>query len=690
MRMLLLAAAALLAAPAGAHAEATLTSREVPLHGARSLAAASPRQFDLVGLHWRGSGSVEFRTRSTGGRWGPWRTAAPEAEDLPDDPEGMRSNGWRIGNPYWTGPSDKVAYRLRGTVSRLRAYFVSSPSDGLPPRRLSVAGSPSVIPRLSWGANEAIRRAPPAYAGGVHFALVHHTAGANTYSPAQSAAIVRGIEIYHVKGNGWNDIGYNFLVDRYGQVFEGRYGGVGRNVIGAHAEGFNTGSVGVAVIGTYGSAQPSVAAQTALAGLLAWRLDLAHADPLSTLTWTSGGNPRFPAGTPVFLRAISGHRDTGFTSCPGNALYARLGAVAAQVAAVGLPKLYDPLASGDPGALVRFRGRLTTALPWVVTVTDPSGATVATGTGTSTEIDWAWDAATAPKGRYAWTISAGADVRAASGFVGAVPIPLTLGKPLASPATISPNADGKQDRSTITYRLSASATVTAALRAPDGRQLATLFRERKRPGKQSFAFTADGVADGRYSIVLSASDGKVTVVSEVAILVDRTLGGFKLASAAFSPNGDGRRDALELSFLLARSAHVRVEVKQGKPLVAALYMADLNAGPQTVGWDGLTSGKPAADGVYAAVVTVATPLGVVVHTLPFRIDTRAPVLRAVSFRRLVFRVDEPARVRVVADRRAYFRSVRAGRFSLGRSARVVSARADDVAGNVSRTLRWHR
>ena len=91
---------------------------------------------------------------------------------------------------------------------------------------------------------------------------------------------MRGIEVYHVKGNGWNDIGYNFLVDKYGQVFEGRYGGVDKNVIGAHAEGFNTGSVGVAVLGTYGSAAPPAAARTALANLLAWRLDVAHVDPL--------------------------------------------------------------------------------------------------------------------------------------------------------------------------------------------------------------------------------------------------------------------------------------------------------------------------------------------------------------------------------------------------------------------------
>ena len=112
-----------------------------------------------------------------------------------------------------------------------------------------MAGSPQIVSRTSWKADEEIRRAPPRYAGAVYFAVVHHTAGSNTYSRAASPAIVRAIELYHVRGNGWNDIGYNFLVDRYGQVFEGRAGGIDRNVIGAHAEGFNTGSVGVAVIG---------------------------------------------------------------------------------------------------------------------------------------------------------------------------------------------------------------------------------------------------------------------------------------------------------------------------------------------------------------------------------------------------------------------------------------------------------
>ena len=179
---------------------------------------------------------------------------------------------------------------------------------------------------------------------------------------------MKGIQLYHVKGNGWNDIGYNFLVDRFGTVYEGRFGGVDRNVIGAHAQGFNTGSVGVALLGTYGSTPPSSAAQEAIAQLLAWRLDLAHADPTAALTFVSGGSNRFPSGVPVLLRGVSGHRDTGFTECPGSQLYSRLNTLAAAAGELGLPKLYEPRVESDEG-LVRFRARLSSSLPW--TVVDP-------------------------------------------------------------------------------------------------------------------------------------------------------------------------------------------------------------------------------------------------------------------------------------------------------------------------------
>jgi hypothetical protein len=686
MRLLLAAAFLFFASPAAAFADATLTMREVPLHGERTLASAT-REFDMVGLHWRGSGSVQFRTRSTAGKWSAWRQAAPEAEDLPDigSTETRASRGWRLGNPYWTGPSDRIAYRLRGQVVRLRAYFVHSPEERIPLRRVSMAGSPPILSRSTWGANEAIRRAPPSYAPSVQFALVHHTAGTNSYTASQSAAIVRGIEVYHVQGNGWNDIGYNFLVDKYGQVFEGRYGGVDRNVIGAHAEGFNTGSVGVAMLGTYGSAAPPPPARNALANLLAWRLDLAHVDPKSTLTWVSGGNARFAPGVPVILRAVSGHRDTGFTSCPGAALYAQVGAIAQKAAAVGLPKLYAPTVHGTLGGQVRFQARLSQALPWTVTVADATGAVVATGTGTSQTVDWTWDASIATPGLYAWTIAAGSSVRTATGTIGTKATVLALTSAAASPRTITPNGDGQTDFSEITYTLTAPATVTATLRGPDGGDLAVLFSQQRQPGKQSFRFAAAGVADGRYEIVLSATDGKQTVTSVVPVLVDRTVRLFAAAPPAFSPNGDGVEDELAFTFELTRAASVRLDIAQAGKTVASVYSADLQPGLQTVTWNG----AGAKDGKYAGVLTATNDVGTVVHTVLFRVDRVPPRLTALSFRRLRFRVSEASTIRLTLNGRLVVRTVRAGVFSF-RSRLVQSVRivARDAAGNVSRTLRY--
>jgi flagellar hook assembly protein FlgD len=324
-----------------------------------------------------------------------------------------------------------------------------------------------------------------------------------------------------------------------------------------------------------------------------------------------------------------------------------------------------------------------------VTVTGLDGAVVATGTGTSSDIDWTWDAATAPKGRYAWSIAAGDDIRAATGFVGAAPVPLTLTKTSAKPATISPNGDGQQDKATITYTLSASATVTAVLRAPDGHQLAVLFSDRRSPGKQTFTFTADGVPDGRYQIVISATDGKATVTKTVPVVVDRTVANFVVKPRVFSPNGDGRQDAISLSYELAREASVRVDVKRGAQVVAAIFVGTLGSGRQTLTWDGIApGGVRLPDGSYSLVMTTTTPLGATTHALALRVDTRPPVLRAVSFRRLVFRLDEAARVTAVIDGRRVVRAVRAGTFSLGRSAGHVRVWAQDYAGNLSRTLRW--
>ncbi|MGH3050500.1 MAG: peptidoglycan recognition protein family protein, partial [Gaiellaceae bacterium] len=455
MRTLLLALAFLLAAPALAHAGVSMTAREIPLRGERTLeAVAAPKRFDLLAVHWQGPGSVLYSTRAPNGRWSGWRAA--DADQYPDDGSSEnRLPGWRLGGLDWVGQATAARFRTKGRVTRLRAYYVESTVESTNARRLQVAGSPPIIPRSGWNADEAIRKGKPSYADAVHFAVIHHTAGPNDYTAAQSAAIVRGIEVYHVQGNGWNDIGYNFLVDKYGQIFEGRFGGVDKPVVGAHAQGFNTGSVGIAVLGEYGTQEISAAANAALVKLLAWRLDIAHVDPLSTLTWLSGGNPRFPAKTPVVLRAISGHRDTNFTDCPGNAFYAQLPEIAREVAAAGAPKLYAPQVEGALGGPVRFTGTLSGEAQWTVTIADSSGAVVATQNGVGPTLDWTWDSSAAPAGSYRWTIS-GPSLRGASGSLGAkTSVALAFEQATAAPTVVPPGGDPAR----ISYTLSRAATV---------------------------------------------------------------------------------------------------------------------------------------------------------------------------------------------------------------------------------------
>ena len=147
--------------------------------------------FNLVGLHWRGAGKVYFRTAGVRG-WSPWRFARPEADDLPDlrSAEAERARGWKLGNPFWTGKANRIQYRLVGEVDRLRSYLVRSTVSSTP-RTVARATRPPIVLRSGWGADETIVRSAPWYANRIGFAVVHHTAGAQPSTPAQSAAIVR-------------------------------------------------------------------------------------------------------------------------------------------------------------------------------------------------------------------------------------------------------------------------------------------------------------------------------------------------------------------------------------------------------------------------------------------------------------------------------------------------------------------
>ena len=651
--------------------------------------------FTLVGLHWQGSGRVAFRTHSFEGRWSKWRSAAPEDEDGPDgrSREIALRAGWRIGSPWWVGPSDRIEARTVGRVSRVRAYLVWSPELRVPYRLPAATETPPIVPRLSWGADESIRRGPPSYAPEVRFAVVHHTAGRNDYSRPEAAAIVKAIQLYHVQGNGWNDIGYNFLVDRFGIVYEGRYGGVDKSVVGAHAQGFNTGSVGVALLGTYGDVAPSRAAQDAVARLLAWRLDLAHVDPTGFVTLISGGNERFGSGIPVPLRVVSGHRDAGFTECPGDELYARLNAFATTTAAIGLPKIYEPRVEASE-SVFRFLARLSSSLPWALAITDGGGTEIARGSGTTTAVDWAWDSTGAVPGSYSWSLSAGA-ARPATGVlrVGSGAAPLGIEGVSADPEAISPNSDGQADTALLSYRLTTAANVTVEVADSIGGVVATIVdRVWTRAGQHTAVVEGTALPDGSYNVVLTARTAVGAEVQRlVPLTVSRTLGFVAATPAVFSPNGDGRRDRLVVTFSLVAAADVRVRVVRDGRWVASPFAASLSPGAQRLVWSGARSSGPLRDGSYVAVVEARDAVGGISFAVPFASDTTAPGVRVLSSQPLRIEVSEPAVLSLRVDGAALRREVKkAGTVRIpwkGAAARVRVV-AWDAAGNTSGAVVW--
>ncbi|MCX5558192.1 N-acetylmuramoyl-L-alanine amidase [Streptomyces sp. NBC_00038] len=184
---------------------------------------------------------------------------------------------------------------------------------------------PRIVTRKGWGANEDLRERGFVYTKKVKVAFVHHTASGNNYTCSQAPSVIRSIYRYHVVSSGWRDIGYNFLVDKCGNIYEGRAGGVAKAVMGAHTLGFNTDSMGIAVLGSFGKTKPSGSAVTAIAKLTAWKLGLFGANPNGKTYLKSGGGNLYKKGKNVRLNVISGHRDGFSTECPGWQLYSKLG-----------------------------------------------------------------------------------------------------------------------------------------------------------------------------------------------------------------------------------------------------------------------------------------------------------------------------------------------------------------------------
>jgi putative cell wall-binding protein len=315
----------------------------------------------VVGVNWRqGSApgtTVQYRTKTDAG-WGTWQFVDAESDHRPDGPEaaeaarrtggareasapivttGAKDVQVRLVSPTGTAPADPQLVVVDpgtqpadGSPSASPAGELAEPSSAtsdaeIAPAAFStgVATKPTIYTRAQWGADETLRdQSYPDY-GVVEAAFVHHTAGTNNYTADQVPGIIRGIYAFHVQGNGWRDIGYNFLVDKFGRTWEGRWGGMDKAVVGAHTYGLNYYVMGVSVLGNYETAQPTSGTITALAKLIAWKASIHHFDVLgkTSINGTTYNN-------------ISGHRNAkdNYTECPGQYLYAKLSTIREQAA----------------------------------------------------------------------------------------------------------------------------------------------------------------------------------------------------------------------------------------------------------------------------------------------------------------------------------------------------------------------
>jgi len=400
----------------------------------------APIRFTMVGIVWRQAGGTEVPAALGWGENGAERHARVVADPAEGPDPGSPDDSGLVGTPpLWTGEARCLEFRLklppREWVAEARVAFINTSGTATDPSPLASfgsavvgfldrlgaalapapaaaqAGRPPIITRPEWGADEDLRNCGPDYADAVKMAYVHHTAGSNSYTRQEADDVVRGVYAYHTNGRGYCDIAYQFLIDRFGRIYEGRFGGMAQPVNGAHAMGFNTGTVGVSAMGTFNAHPPPARVIRAFKRLLAWRLDVAHVNP-TVRTWMTsagGSTTHYDEGERVRLRTISGHKDTGITDCPGRKLYKRLDSIRTGALGIGLPKMWRPRQSDDRVEIgentVEWSARLSRRLSWTVEVRDEQDVLVRELSGRGQELSAEWGGRNelglkVPEGRY--------------------------------------------------------------------------------------------------------------------------------------------------------------------------------------------------------------------------------------------------------------------------------------------------
>ncbi|MGI8434536.1 MAG: N-acetylmuramoyl-L-alanine amidase [Nocardioidaceae bacterium] len=291
------------------------------------------RDFNLVCVTWtpdsaRRGTTVEVRTRSAG-RWSGWSVLDPDLDGPTPQPDGGSVTSYRDGTePSWVGPATGVEVSVFAVQGKAPAALSVDTVDAgtssydktvltgkgrvAPSRDGKFPALPTVITRKEWGADESLGDDcwDPKYGSTFKAVVVHHTAGSNDYTQGEAAAVVRGVYAYHTEARGWCDIGYNFLIDRFGDIFEGRAGGIRKPVRGSHSGDYNVDTTGISLMGNFDLTSPPAAMRAALVNLAAWRLGTAYHGAY--------GRPYLYDGR---FKRILGHRDVMSTSCPGQHVY---------------------------------------------------------------------------------------------------------------------------------------------------------------------------------------------------------------------------------------------------------------------------------------------------------------------------------------------------------------------------------
>ena len=289
-----------------------------------------------VAVHWRGEpdAALTLAFGSDATHFGPAIAVEPDENGLATG--GGESYGdvlWADGARFVRVTSDRPIARLTVVAFGSDGKITASAAADQP---LLAIGQQPIVTRAAWGANEALRFDAaghenwPAEFYPLQRIFVHHTAGRN--GDPDPAATVRAIYHYHAIIRGWGDIGYNFLIDEAGRIYEGRHARTfaagepptsedpsGKTVRGAQVKDFNDGTMGISLLGTFTSQLPTPAALASLTRLLAWEAERHGLDPLGRSLYL---NPF--SGLSKTLDTISGHRDAGSTTCPGDQLYAYL------------------------------------------------------------------------------------------------------------------------------------------------------------------------------------------------------------------------------------------------------------------------------------------------------------------------------------------------------------------------------